>query len=298
MDNYEVDTKKALGEGSYGEVFKGKERGTGRIVALKRMKFNLMDEGLPGGAMREISNMRELKHDNIVRILNIVYADAGTLYLVMEHLEMDLRKYMALQFTRHLMKGIAYCHSHRILHRDLKPANLLIDAQQVLKIADFGLSRTHSIPSQAFSHEVSTLWYRAPELLLGELNYTSSFDMWSIGCIIAEMARAGQPMFMGTSEIDQLFKIFQVLGTPDEALWPGVSTLPDWKDSFPHWPTKNMLDTIPHIPESGLDLIMQCLFYPPLFRISARRALLHPWLNESIPAVFPECLMHHYVSNE
>ncbi|KAG8685615.1 Cyclin-dependent kinase catalytic subunit, partial [Ceratobasidium sp. 394] len=243
MENYVLEGDKPLGKGSFGQVFKARERGTGRIVALKRMKFNLMENGLPAHAMREISNLKELKHKNIVRILNVLCEDTGTLYLVMEHLDMDLHRYMDVvrrnndsgrlpvpliqKFTRQLMKGLAYCHSHRIVHRDLKPGNILMDvAQQRLKIADFGSSRAYSFPLVSSPDEVTTLQYRAPEVLLGERNYTSAIDIWSVGCIIAEMARAGMLIFRGNTVDDHIKDIFRVLGTPDETIWPGVSALP------------------------------------------------------------------------
>eukprot|EP01018_Ginkgo_biloba_P020448 Gb_39785 [translate_table: standard] len=141
-------------------------------------------------------------------------------------------------FLYQILRGIAYCHSHRVLHRDLKPQNLLIDRQSnALKLADFGLARAFGIPVRTFTHEVVTLWYRAPEILLGSRHYSTPVDVWSVGCIFAEMVNQ-RPLFPGDSEIDELFKIFRVLGTPNEETWPGVTSLPDFKSAFPKWPAK------------------------------------------------------------
>ena len=132
-------------------------------------------------------------------------------------------------YLKQLLLGIAYCHSHRVLHRDLKPQNLLIDRNNnALKLADFGLARAFGIPIRTYTHEVVTLWYRAPEILLGSKHYSTPVDVWSIGCIFSEMSNQ-RPLFPGDSEIDQLYKIFQMLGTPDEENWPEVSHLPDYK---------------------------------------------------------------------
>lgn len=153
-----------------------------------------------------------------------------------------------------LLDGIRFLHSRRILHRDLKPQNLLLNEHGVLKIADFGLARTFGIPLRAFTHEVVTLWYRAPEILLGSRHYSTAMDMWSIGCIFGEMV-LNRPIFPGDSEIDELFRIFQVLGTPDQDSWPSVKDLPDYKDTFPKWHKQSLEATFPTLKSEGVALM-------------------------------------------
>merc|ERR550539_893899 len=134
-------------------------------------------------------------------------------------------------YTHQLLKGLNFCHSKRIIHRDLKPQNLLIDRNGALKLADFGLARAFGIPLRSYTHEVVTLWYRAPEVLMGSRKYSTPVDIWSVGCIFAEMVN-GQPLFPGNSDADQLQKIFKILGTPNETNWPAVTELPEWKTDF------------------------------------------------------------------
>ncbi|XP_071066916.1 cyclin-dependent kinase 3 isoform X2 [Dasypus novemcinctus] len=155
-------------------------------------------EGVPSTAIREISLLKELNHPNIVRLLDVVHSDKK-LYLVFEFLSQDLKKYMdstaASELPRHLVKsylfqllqGVNFCHSHRVIHRDLKPQNLLINELGAIKLADFGLARAFGVPLRTYTHEVVTLWYRAPEILLGSKFYSTAVDVWSIGCIFAEM---------------------------------------------------------------------------------------------------------------
>ena len=165
------------------------------------------------------------------------------------------------------MRGIYYCHAHRILHRDLKPQNLLIDKAGNLKLADFGLARAFGIPLRTYTHEVVTLWYRAPEVLLGSRHYSTAIDMWSVGCIFAEMAMKG-PLFPGDSEIDEIFRIFRTLGTPTDEIWPGVKSLPDYKASFPQWTGVSLAKAVPQLDGNGLDLLKAMLVYDPAGRIS------------------------------
>jgi len=178
-----------------------------------------------------------------------------------------------------LLSGINYCHSHRIIHRDLKPQNLLIDQNGSLKLADFGLARAYCVPFRTYTHEVVTLWYRAPEVLLGSKEYAAPLDMWSAGCIFAEMVTK-RPLFPGDSEIDQIFRIFRTLGTPGEEEWPGVTKLPDYKPTFPKWKKQSLGQNLPNIDPQGLDLLKQMLIYQPSKRISAKEALQHPYFNE------------------
>lgn len=272
-------------------VYKAKDINTGHIVALKKIRLEAEDEGVPSTSIREISLLKELsKDDNIVKLLDIVHSEAK-LYLVFEFLDMDLKKYMdtigekdglgpdmVKKFSYQLVKGLYYCHGHRILHRDLKPQNLLINKSGDLKIGDFGLARAFGIPLRTYTHEVVTLWYRAPEVLLGSRHYSTAIDMWSVGCIVAEMATR-QPLFPGDSEIDEIFRIFRVLGTPDEDVWPGVRGLPDYKPTFPQWHPVELADVVKGFEADGLDLIAQTLVYDPAHRISAKRALQHPYFD-------------------
>ncbi|KAJ6532805.1 kinase-like domain-containing protein [Mycena sp. CBHHK59/15] len=184
------------------------------------------------------------------------------------------------KFTHQLTSGLLYCHAHRILHRDLKPQNLLIDRAENLKLADFGLARAFGIPMRTYTHEVVTLWYRAPEVLLGSRHYSTGIDMWSVGCIFAEMAMAGQPLFPGDSEIDQIFKIFRILGTPDEERWPGVKALPDYKATFPQWAAQELARVVPALDKDGIDMLQATLAYDSGKRISAKRALVHPYFAD------------------
>uniref|UniRef100_A0A8C3YRU7 cyclin-dependent kinase n=1 Tax=Catagonus wagneri TaxID=51154 RepID=A0A8C3YRU7_9CETA len=294
MDMFQKVEK--IGEGTYGVVYKAKNKETGQLVALKKIRLDLETEGVPSTAIREISLLKELKHPNIVRLLDVVHSEKK-LYLVFEFLSQDLKKYMdtmpASELPPHLVKsyllqllqGVHFCHAHRVIHRDLKPQNLLISELGAIKLADFGLARAFGVPLRTYTHEVVTLWYRAPEILLGSRFYSTAVDVWSIGCIFAEMVTR-RALFPGDSEIDQLFRIFRTLGTPSEATWPGVTQLPDYKGSFPKWTGKGLEEIVPSLEPEGRDLLTQFLQYDPSRRISAKAALAHPYFSttETPPA--------------
>jgi len=281
-----------IGEGTYGVVFKGKNKKTGEIVAMKKIRLESEDEGVPSTAIREISLLKELQHPNIVNLSDVLMQEAK-LYLIFEFLTMDLKKYMDTNipkdgqmdaklmksYTYQLLQGLLFCHQRRVLHRDLKPQNLLIDKNGCIKIADFGLARAFGIPVRVYTHEVVTLWYRAPEVLLGSPKYSCPIDIWSIGTIFAEMANR-KPLFQGDSEIDQLFRIFRVLRTPNEELWPGVTQMPDFKPTFPNWSTMNLKTSMKKMEPAGLELLELMLIYDPSKRISAKKALLHPYFDD------------------
>ncbi|XP_011301835.1 cyclin-dependent kinase 1 [Fopius arisanus] len=289
MDNFMKVEK--IGEGTYGVVYKGKHKKTGEIVAMKKIRLESDDEGIPSTAIREISLLKELKHPNIVGLIDVLMEESR-LYLIFEYLTMDLKKYMDTLGSGKLMpaetvksylyqitRAVLFCHTRRVLHRDLKPQNLLIDERGCIKVADFGLGRAFGIPVRVYTHEVVTLWYRAPEILLGTTRYTCAIDVWSIGCIFAEMATR-KPLFQGDSEIDQLFRIFRVLKTPTEENWPGVTQLADYKATFPNWTTNHLATQVKPLNEKGLDLLQAMLIYNPEKRISARAALEHPYFDD------------------
>jgi len=284
-----------LGEGTYGKVWKGRCLRSDKFRALKQMKLFGREDGVPSTALREIAILKKLDdHENIVRLLDC-FCRPGELVLVFEILDSDLKLHMTAlggklqpngvhDFAHQLLKGMEFCHASRIIHRDLKPQNLLISKADLrLKIADFGLARAFTLPMpQKLTHEVVTLYYRPLEILMGSQLYSIPVDMWSVGCIFAEMA-TGAPIFADTfnpSEIGTAFKIFQKLGTPTEAEWPGLSALPDFKPSFPKWRPKgwaNIRNTSAQLGATGIDLLDQLMLYNPSARISARAALQHPY---------------------
>ncbi|XP_034937551.1 cyclin-dependent kinase 2 [Chelonus insularis] len=292
MDNFHKIEK--IGEGTYGVVYKARDRVTGKLVALKRIRFATETEGVPSTAIREISLLKDLTHPNIVQLFDVVIGDQD-LYLVFEYLQQDLKKYLdsvknvainqdhwsslVKSYLHQLLKAITFCHNHLILHRDLKPQNLLIDQEGYIKLADFGLARSFGLPMRMYTHEVITLWYRAPEILLGTKLYSHAVDIWSLGCIFAEMATR-RALFPGDSEIDQLFRIFRTLGTPDETIWPGVSQLQDYKSMFPQWDARSLNEVVPNVTDDARDLLSKLLTYDPSQRITALNALNHSYFKD------------------
>lgn len=241
---------------------------------MKKIRLDFEEEGVPTTAIREIALLKCLRHPNVVGLMDVVHHEQK-LYLVFEYLEQDLKHFMDARGSRNralpigmvksfmyqLCDGVKFCHSNGILHRDLKPQNLLVGNDGRLKLADFGLARCFGVPTRAYTHEVVTLWYRAPEILLGAIHYQMPIDIWSMGGIFAEMVN-GVPLFPGDSEIDQLFRIFRVLGTPTTTTWPGVNTLPDYKKTFPTWipkPRNNVLKRC--VDQDGVDLFYVSIRY-------------------------------------
>ena len=235
--------------------------------------------------------MKELKHENIVSLHDVIHTE-NKLMLVFEYMDKDLKKYMDSRgdrgqldyvtiksFMYQLLQGIAFCHENRVLHRDLKPQNLLINNKGQLKLADFGLARAFGIPVNTFSNEVVTLWYRAPDVLLGSRTYNTSIDIWSAGCIMAEMY-TGRPLFPGTTNEDELQRIFRLMGTPSERSWPGISQFPEYKPNFHNFATQDLRMILPQVDSLGLDLLGRMLQLRPDLRISAKEALGHAWFRD------------------
>ncbi|GAA5906050.1 hypothetical protein JCM6882_003545 [Rhodosporidiobolus microsporus] len=312
MENYERIEK--VGEGTYGTVYRCRHRQTNQIVALKKIRLEEEDEGVPSTALREVSVLMELgqsQHQGaecIIKLLDVIHSDES-LSLVFEYLDLDLKRYMdaaalassaavvppgmvkgrgkakrglpgelVAKFMSQLLLGLAHLHSRRILHRDLKPQNLLIDKAGNLKIADFGLARAFGVPLRTYTHEIITLWYRPLEVLLGGRHYTTAVDVWSCATIFAEMA-SGLPLVPGDSEIDQIFKIFRLMGTPTPSSWPGLTQMPDYKTNFPRWRPAVLAEVLPEMDERGLALLEGMLQIDPERRISAKTALAHPYFH-------------------
>jgi cell division cycle 2-like protein len=292
---------KKINEGTYGVVYKAKDKKTGEIVALKKVKMEMERDGFPMTALREMNILLSLDHPSIVDVKEVVVddddCDDGT-YMVMEHMQYDLKQLMEAKtqpfsmgeiksFMKQLLEGVKYLHDNWILHRDLKTSNILLNKDGHLKICDFGMSRQYGSPLKQYTSLVVTLWYRAPELLLGAKKYSKAIDMWSVGCIMAELL-SKEPLFKGKTEIEQLDKIFRTLGTPDEKIWPGLSKLPGSKANFVKqrcsmlrmkFPAASFTG-LPVLSESGFDLLNKLLAYDPEKRISAEAALQHDWFHE------------------
>lgn len=282
-----------LGEGSYGTVYQVRDFQLNKIMALKKIKFGEDDEGIPPTTIREIALLREIRHENVVALKDLIYYPSERkFYLLFEYSEMDLRKFIdnqkiSLEHIRHIfrqiVKGVDYLHENGIFHRDLKPQNILIDKNGLCpKLADFGLARHFSLPFGAYSKEIVTLWYRAPEIIMGEKRYGIGVDIWSLGCIFYELFMR-QPLFMGDCQIDTLYRIFQILGTPSETTWNGLSEVPDWSAQFPKFKGEGFhkLIGLYGFDVHAVDLLSRMLQLDPLKRITCPEILEHRFFGEN-----------------
>nr|WNT93103.1 CDKG1-1 protein [Phyllostachys edulis] len=288
-----------INEGTYGVVFRVRDKKTGEIVALKKIKMEKEREGFPLTSLREINILLSFHHPSIVDVKEVVVGSSvNDTFMVMEYMEHDLKGVMETMkqpygqsevkcLMLQLLEGVKYLHDNWVLHRDLKTSNLLLNNRGELKICDFGLSRQYGSPLKPYTQLVVTLWYRAPELLLGAKEYSTVIDMWSLGCIMAELL-SKEPLFNGKTEIDQLNKIFKILGTPNEQIWPGYSKLPGASVKFVKQQYNRLRDKFPAasftggaiLSEAGFDLLNRLLTYDPEKRISADAALKHEWFCE------------------
>ncbi|GAA5990243.1 hypothetical protein JCM11641_001796 [Rhodosporidiobolus odoratus] len=297
QDKYTKDKK--VGEGTYAVVYLGKELSTGRMVAIKKIKVGQFKDGLDMSAIREVKFLRELRHNNVIELLD-VFSSKSNLNLVLEFLTTDLEAVIrdkALIFQQAdikswmlmTLKGLDFCHRNWILHRDMKPNNLLIAADGTLKVADFGLAREYADEGAKMTCQVVTRWYRCPELLLGARSYSTGVDQWAAGCILAElMLRV--PFMAAESDIEQLNVIFSALGTPDEGLWPGLSKLSNgavWEKK----PRSDLKMLFSAASPEAVDLLEKLLMYDPRRRITAKASLEHPYFHSmprpTIPSKLP-----------
>ncbi|RZC33125.1 cdk10/11-like protein [Asbolus verrucosus] len=293
-------------EGTYGVVYRAKDKRTEDIVALKRLKMEKEKEGFPITSLREINTLLKGQHPNIVTVREIVVgSNMDKIFIVMDYVEHDLKSLMETMrhkkqnfmpgevkcLLKQLLLAVAHLHDNWILHRDLKTSNLLLSHKGILKVGDFGLAREYGSPLKAYTPIVVTLWYRAPELLLCTKEYSTPIDMWSVGCIFAELLLMNA-LFPGKSEVDQLNRIFRDLGTPSEKIWPGFNKLPAvQKMKFTDYPVSNLRGKFHMLTDLGLNLLTKFLTFDPAQRVTAEEALQHQFFSEAPlpidPAMFP-----------
>ncbi|XP_041256822.1 cyclin-dependent kinase 10 isoform X1 [Onychostruthus taczanowskii] len=275
---------------------------TNETVALKKVRMDNEKDGMPISSLREITLLLQLQHPNIVELKDVVVGNhLESIFLVMGYCEQDLASLlenMQTPFSEaqvkciilQVLKGLQYLHENYIIHRDLKVSNLLMTDKGCVKIADFGLARTYGMPPKPMTPKVVTLWYRAPELLLGMTTQTTSIDMWAAGCILAELL-AHKPLLPGTSEIHQIDLIVQLLGTPNENIWPGFSKLPlATQYTLRKQPYNNLKHRFPWLSEAGLRLLNFLFMYDPKKRATAKDCLESSYFKEKPLPCEPELM--------
>ncbi|KAF2350859.1 Protein kinase domain [Trinorchestia longiramus] len=302
----EFECLNRIAEGTYGVVYRAREKCNNTIVALKRLKMEKEKEGFPITSLREINTLLKGQHNNIVTVREIVVgSNMDKIYIVMDYVEHDLKSLMETMSKKkqsfslgevktlmlQLLRAVHHLHDNWILHRDLKTSNLLLSHTGILKVGDFGLAREYGSPLKQYTPIVVTLWYRAPELLLGTKLYSTAIDVWSVGCIFGELL-AMEPFFPGKSEIDQLNRIFKELGTPSDAIWPGYSQLPVVKRTqFTEFPYNHLRERFKErLSDKGFLLMNKFLTYDPQKRITCQEALKHDYFHVEPPAAIPPAM--------
>ncbi|XP_064457271.1 cyclin-dependent kinase 9-like isoform X2 [Ornithodoros turicata] len=307
-----------IGQGTFGEVFKAVHRQTRKVVALKKVLMENEKEGFPITALREIKILQLLKHENVVNLIEICRTKAtsynrhkATFYLVFDFCEHDLAGLLSniqVKFSlgeikkvmQQLLNGLYFIHSNKILHRDMKAANILITKHGVLKLADFGLARAFSLSKSAqpnrYTNRVVTLWYRPPELLLGERNYGPPVDMWGAGCIMAEMWTRS-PIMQGNTEQHQISLISQLCGSLTPELWPGVEKLELYhKLNLPKGQKRKVKERLKAYVKDpyALDLLDKLLCLDPTKRYDSDNALNHDFFwTDPMPSDLAKMLSQH-----
>jgi cell division cycle 2-like len=322
-----------VNEGTYGVVWKARHRTTHHIVALKQMKLVDSDrpltsittsaspaafpkDGFPVNALREIQVLLALQHESLVSVHEVVMGKAyDQVYLVMDFYEFDVRQALdqyegplaqgELKYiVQQVLSALAYMHSHFYLHRDLKPSNLLVQAHTgKVAVADLGLARHYTTPYRTLTGLVCTLWYRAPELLLGQVRYGPSVDVWSVGCILGELITK-DAILPGQGELDQLDAIFTLVGLPNTTTWPGYTELPHagmfrWKQQ--HYKEPTLAQRFPvgrptssqhaFLDAHGYDLLQGLLRLDPAQRLTAEQALHHTYFQQGVAPQRPRFLV-------
>ncbi|XP_039087750.1 serine/threonine-protein kinase MAK isoform X2 [Hyaena hyaena] len=280
-------TMKQLGDGTYGSVLMGKSNESGELVAIKRMKrkFYSWDECMN---LREVKSLKKLNHANVIKLKEVI-RENDHLYFIFEYMKENLYQLMKdrnklfpesviRNIMYQILQGLAFIHKHGFFHRDMKPENLLCMGPELVKIADFGLAR--ELRSQPpYTDYVSTRWYRAPEVLLRSSVYSSPIDVWAVGSIMAELYTL-RPLFPGTSEVDEIFKICQVLGTPKKSDWPeGHQLASSMNFRFPQCVPINLKTLIPNASHEAIQLMTEMLSWDPKKRPTASQALKHPYFQ-------------------